>query len=345
MKILNLSSSGGAGFFHHRAQMHAAQALGHEWIPWSGDILSLEHTQPDLVITDVARQIPFERDGSYKLAMIVRQWSDNPMWPEVVNRGYGTTWTDVGYVETVDPDCLYHHGTPQAIKQGFNLWEENVGRKVTSIPMAADIHYYWRDIKPFDERKYDISWVGSMWPYKANTMVPYLLPLFQNQLLRSVVYGKDGWFNISNINYRGFLDLGKEGDLYEDTIVVPCCHEPHSQRGGDIVQRFYNPIAAGAFVVSDWNPSIAGPLEFEFTPTCVNVAKSPQDMQDKVHAILNDPNAYVWQLEQARGEILAQHTYEHRLGSLFLACGLFDDAADAFSYAEHRHRSHCRVDA
>lgn len=319
MRIANLHSSGGVGYYVHRAQANAAQNVGIEWLNWDGSDEQLEEFQPDMIITDVGRKdiVP---PNDVSTAMIVSQWTDDPIWPELANR-YMTSAADLIHADKVEPDMLYHHCTPAGIDRGFKFWGKRFGKRVHSVPLFADFDYFWRPLNP--DPKIDISYVGGKWPYKSKVMDQYLLPVLRS--FDHEVYGNRGWVDVDGVNYKGKCPEDEEANLYNNTKVVPCCHEPHSHHGYDIVLRAFTPFLAGAMVVSDPNPSIYG--ECYLSKDSILVAKDREEYICMVEAMLHDDEERARRIKNAREEILAKGlTMEYNL-QLMLE-GMYEETGD-----------------
>jgi hypothetical protein len=333
LRIANLSASGGVGYFVHRAQRNVCNSLGWYWLDWDGTGKQLEDFSPDLVIMDVGRKDAYKPIGC-KIAMIVSQWTDDPIWPQLYSRGYYTNTLDFGFVEQIDPTILYHHCTPNGIAQGFKFWKEKAGRDVISAPLYADFDYFYRPIN--EEFKYDVSYVGGKWLYKALVMNDYLLPVLQNKNIFSIVYGNRGWEN-DRVNFRGILHDDAEAELYSVSRVVPCCHEPHSHLGYDVVIRCFSPLLSGAAVVTDPNPSIYGESIFEEDE--IWVASNPKEYLEKIEYLIRHLDSWISLVEKGQKRVAKDYTMEENLAILVEACGFLEEAKYAREFARRRYIS------
>jgi len=334
MKIANLHATGGVGFYVHRSQRTAALKLGHAWLDWDGSQSQLDEFQPDFVILDVGRKNVNTPKG-VKTGMIVSQWTDEPIWPELYQRGYQTKAQDILFVEQVDPTFLYHHCTQAGIEQGFKFWFERAGRPVHSIPLYADVSYFYHpDVH--NDRVLDVCFVGGKWPYKSQVMDDYLVPVLANEDYKSVVYGNRGWDDVVPlVNFKGELPGDKEALIYHNTKVVPCCHEPHSHHGFDVVIRVFTPLLSGAAVVSDPNPSIY--KEGIFKEDEIIVASNPDQYIEAVDYLVSNDRDRLRMVIKARDRVLCSYTVEHNLANMFDAAGFTKEAEDARRFALQRY--------
>jgi hypothetical protein len=338
MKILNLHAKDGAGFYLHRGQKNAATALGFEWVDWDGDRQTYEQVDPDLVIVDINKPdiyLPNHSSRKAKVAMIVCQWSDEPVWPEVYNRGYRTKGDDLAYVDRVNPDSLYHHCTQAGIYQGFKFWFERAQRPVHSVPLLADFHYFYRPWQEVREHEYDVAYVGGRWPYKSHTLDSYLLPILQDSHVRSIVYGGGSWADCAGINYSGRLPDTEEANLYSQSRIVPAIHEPHSSIGYDIVLRVFTPFLSGALVVSDKNPSILDEHFFALDEICV--AENPDEYKGYIKMALFDDRFRRDRAYKGHKRVIKDHTMEMNIANMLEINGFIKEAEYAREYAHQRY--------
>lgn len=219
----------------------------------------------------------------------------------------------IQWVQAQQPDFVWCYCSPTFTDQYFGFWETNIGVPVVGLPVAADLTVY-RPTSPEPRFACDIGWVGGYWPYKAQMMDPYLVPLLRKY--KTQIYGWGGWGNRS----RGHIADADVPKLFASAKISPSISEPHSvHHPVDIPERVMKVPACGGFTIH--TPSVG--IQDLFGDT-VPMAKDPTDWFRLIDHYLTHPDereeAAAWQ----RDTILRRHTYFDRASSIAHQMGRHD---------------------
>lgn len=289
-----------------------------------------EEYRPDVYFADVRlrHKVPERvRCGETKVLMTVDQWADEPAFPLLARQGYTTGWSAVHWVRKLNPQLLYHHASPKGIEIGWSRWRTREGRRVISLPLAGDPVIY-KDDGVDETLRCDIGFLGQYSPYKGPGLHEYLLNLVGNYHLR--VFGP-GW-------PRGVAAAEKLPDnlrnrFFKSATVQPCVHEPHARLYGvEVTERLFKVPLSGGFTIAD--PVACIYDEGFFATDELLVATSGTDMRRMVDHYVANPDERIPLIERARGRILRQHTYFHRLAQVLRELEMPDRAAEVDAHIE-----------
>ena len=217
--------------------------------------------------------------------------------------------------ETGKPDFVHIHYDKDAIKVTHNHWEE-AGIKVESIMMSADIFDYTGGVSK-KEYESDLVFVGGYWPYKAEIIDRYLLPMcYPLGKYRIKIYGNQQW---SVPQYMGFVDNDEVKNVFASSKVCPNLSEPHAHAFGiDVNERCFKLLSNRCFCVSDGIPA----LKKIFEDKGVVFADSPKEFQELIHHYINNPEETQRHIDVGYDTVMKHHTNLHRTAQIFSALGL-----------------------
>lgn len=311
MKILLCHRPGGAFGYISDGWASALMDKGHEVRRWDGIEKSWRDFRPDLYIGCSGHKQPIPKSDA-KIVIHV-----NPKGPVTIP-GIMEEEQTVTWVMNQNPDAVFGYGH-EGDRIVWSGWEDS-GIKWVPMPTAAD-RIFFSSIVEYEDKPNDIVYLGGRWPYKAKTIDTYLLPLLSRE---DVVSKTHGWGDWPDGVCEGVLATDRANAFLNSGKVGPCISEQHTQMYGiDIPERAFKLAICGALIVHDSVPNLKNLI-----PSAV-VSSSPEDFVDKcVHWSKDVSDRERIELaQQQRSEVLADHTYHHRMSTLLRAVG-FDAEAE-----------------
>lgn len=333
MKIL-ISNDGPTAFYYIRMGLaRAFAATGHEVVLW--DIRekpaydAFDEFNPDLFLgqtyntTPVVAKIIRERPHM-KVIMKAGDWG--PLSDSIPTDDFGVLMASKTekkiicdlYEETEKPDYVHIYYHPSFIEGTHGGWLQS-GISVKSHMLAADVFDYTngRYMPEFDS---DITFVGGYWPYKAQNIDRYLLPLC-NEDYKIKIFGNQHW---PVVQYCGFAPHELTRHIMASAKICPQLHEPHSTTYGfDMSERTFKLLANKCFVISDY---VAG-LDYLFgEDDCLVLTKSPEEFKERIDYFLNNPDDRQGFIGRGYQKVMSEHTYFHRVHDIFLNLGFINQA-------------------
>jgi len=307
MNVLLTHRPGGAYGHISEAWLNAFKATGHKVARWDGELSSWLAFRPAVYLGCSGHRQPIphgQQRGGCRLAIHV-----NPHGP--VNTGVNEPLVGLQWVAAQRPQVVFGYGFAHQAEL-WSGWTADYGIPWCPLPTAGDATaFYPRD----SARDLDLCYIGGYWPYKAQVLDSYLLPLRADGL---IIYG---WGNWPPDEYGpGSSGQPADGDvplLLARTKVGPCISEPHTHRFGiDLPERVFKVALSGALAVHD--PA----YHLGMVLASVPVGHTPADYIELCQqwlAASDDDRAA--RAAQQRQEVLAGHTYFHRLARLLHALG------------------------
>lgn len=309
MKIAITKPSAGAGRWCWQGFENAFRALGHE-VREVGYNPALIHTyNPDLLITSTS--LPSQeylnwrnRNPDAKVALNVLAWTTvDDQW---VNKpGVQASPNNVQYAKDIKANIVFAQYSKAYRTWLMDKWA-NEGFKLGSMEMAADSIAY-EFIKPnINNLVYDIVYVGSRWPYKAENLDKYIGPLLMKYSKSSYFIGK-GWHIPTNPE-KSEWDISK---LYASSKISLNAHEPHSTNGHfDVVERLFKIMYCGGLCCSDYVKEIEE--GFNLINNIDLILSKADEYIDTVEMIIKNPENYHLIRYNGQINILKNHLYLHR---------------------------------
>jgi hypothetical protein len=187
-------------------------------------------------------------------------------------------------------------------------WPAAVGCPFVPMATAGDITLF----RPLPALAGTVPavYVGGYWPYKARSIDRYLLPAADRFGLR--IYGWGGWPRAAD----AISDQELPATLARARL-APCISEPHTHDIGiDLPERVFKAVLAGAVPVHDPAANVQRVL-----PTLA-VASTPEEYLALGERVLGLGEPERRELSRRLiAEVLAGHTYHHRMGRLLAALG------------------------
>lgn len=204
------------------------------------------------------------------------------------------------------PDFIYVHHHPDWLEDTHGYWEKDLGVKTASLLNAADIFGYTNGVYK-EEFASDICFIGSRWPYKAQVLDKYLLPLCESNKYNIKIFGGGGWDGIPQ--YCGHIDDKYVPDILASSKICVNLHEPHSQDlHYDVIERPFKLLSNKCFVLSD---EVLG-LRRLFPSGEIAFANTPESFASKIDYYLENKRAREMAAEAGYNKTIAHHTYLDR---------------------------------
>jgi len=308
VKILICHRPSGAFGYISDGWINALRDKGHVVQRWDGHEQSWRAFGPQLYVGCSGHRQPIPPRHAAQIAIHV-----NPYGP--VNIG-GINESDEAIRWTLNqkPHAVFGYGQEQD-RLLWSYWTSKHGIPWVPMPTAGDRTVYRETTT---DKTYDAVYLGGRWPYKAKTIDAYLMPAIEG--LNYKIHGWGDWpagissGELSDDQVAGFLSSGKIG---------PCISEQHTHSHGiDIPERAFKVALCGGVVVHDAALSLKSMI-----PNAL-IAANPSNFRDICH-LYCQPSSEEARIElaaQQKAEVLAAHTYHHRMAALLAALGHSEEA-------------------
>jgi len=312
MNILLTHRVGGAFGYITDGWVNALRDRGHSVIRWDGNIGSWRQFQPDLYLGCSGHPQPIPLIRKAKVAIHV-----NPYGPvdlgNINENSKAMEWT-----VKQKPDAVYGYGF-ESDRIAWSYWTEKSNIKWIPMPTAAD-SVIFKKVEEYLNRANDVVYLGGRWTYKGITIDKYLKPVLTDSSITSELYGWGDWWSGAS---KGILPEDQANSFLNTGKIGPCISELHTQKYGiDIPERCWKIAATGGLVVHDAVPTLQGQFN-----SCL-ISEDPSDFKSIIQHYIANPDEAAKIAETQHNEVMASHTYHHRLSHLLSELG-FEDAANS----------------
>ena len=323
MKIL-IANDGPTAFYYIRTGLaRAFHASGHEVLLW--DI----HKKPAFDMFDEFEPDIFLGQTYNTLSPLVKVIKERPHMKVIMK---GCDWgpkidkiplDDFGiltsskttqhtildlYEETGKPDYLHIYYHPDYIGETHGHWI-NKGIPVHSHMLGADVFDYTNG-KRMERFVSDMTFIGGYWPYKAQNIDSFLLPLCHSNKYNIKIFGNAHW---PVVQYCGHIPTEMAKHALASATICPQLHEPHSTYYGfDMSERTFKLLSNKCFVVSDY---VEG-LHKLFGDDLV-MAKTADEFKKLIDHYLANPEERNGYILKGYQKVMSEHTYFHRVRDIF----------------------------
>jgi spore maturation protein CgeB len=310
MRVFICNRPGGAFGYITDGWLNALRDRGHEAMRWDGNQDSWRVFNPELYIGCSGHKQPIPAKRNTKIAIHVNPYGPVEI-PGIMESKQSIEWT-----KNQKPDVVFGYGQEED-RLVWSYWTKKLG--ITWIPMPTAGDKILFNLTNQDIREFDIVYLGGRWPYKAQTIDTFLLPVLKGGLSYQV-YGWGDW--PSNI-CSGILPADKVNQFLNNGRIGPCISERHTHQFGiDIPERAFKLALCGTVVVHDSVPTLKRMIPSaivscnheEFLHQCIRLSSSGSEKERTDLA------------RKQREEVLSAHTYHHRMSTLMEAVGFTTEA-------------------
>ena len=215
--------------------------------------------------------------------------------------------------ETGQPEFGFVHHHIDGLNMTHGLWEKE-GFRVISLMNAADV-FSFTNGQQKEKYKCDLAFLGGWWKNKSKILDKWFLPLCSNFNYNIKIFGNQNW---PCPQYLGYLEAGEEKNFLSSAKICLNFHEPHSHEYHyDIVERPFKLTSNKCFMISDY----VGGLEKLYGNSIV-LAKSPEELKQKVDYFLENPKEKQKYIEEAYNITIKDHTYFNRMFQVLSELGM-----------------------
>jgi len=310
MRVLICHRPGGAFGYISDGWINALRDKGHEVRRWNNDRASWDDFNPDIYMGCSGHKQEIPRNRRAKIAIHVNPWG-----PSTID-GVSESTDAINWVRKQKPDVVFGYGY-DSDRILWSYWSQKAGITWVPMPTAGDKVIY----KLLDgERKFDVVYLGGIWPYKAITITECLMPVLQNGKITHKLHGWGDWPDgissgaIADDKVCAFFNSGKVG---------PCISEQHTRSFGiDLPERAFKVALCGALAVHDAVPRLDRIIEG------IVIATTPEEYLERCVYYSrpeNEEERFLLATKQ-RDSVLQHHTYHHRMSTMFTALGFEEEA-------------------
>jgi len=229
-------------------------------------------------------------------------------------------WTidaPIDFQPIIDVARHYDHVFCQGT-EAIELLEKTGIKGARWIPMACDPdlhHPVALTDKDFSELSHDVVFVGSYYPNRAE--------LFSRLTSFDLAIWGPGWDQLESTSSLRKHIMGAHTTpsqwlkIYSAAKIVLATHYQNPEGRFPVYQaspRIFEVLACGAFLLSDRQKDVLDLFEDGKHLVCF---ESPDDLVSKVRYFLNHPSERHLIAKQGQEEVLKNHTYIHRIKTLF----------------------------
>lgn len=315
MKVLLCHRPGGAFGYITDGWINALRDKGHDVRRWNGLEDAWHEFRPDIYLGSSGHKqpIPAKRLGC-KVAIHV-----NPCGPVNIE-GIDETEENVRWTLNQKPNAVFGYGHEED-RIHWSNWTNKHGVQWVPMPCAGD-RVMFHDNVPAADRPNDMVYLGGRWKYKGQTMDSYLLPALRNNASEhKLKYSVRGWGEWPPGVCGGILPEDAANDFLNSGRVGPCIAEMHThQYGIDLPERAFKVALAGLVIIHDPVPTVK-----RFIPSAV-VAQNVPNFIDLCRHYSQNEGERVAMVRKQKAEVLASHTYHHRMSTMLAALGFEEEA-------------------
>lgn len=317
---------------------------GHEWHwmnPQDAPLDVFNEYEPDLYIGatyQISRALvkAIAARPNLKVIMKANNWgpSNQEIDPKRFPIGLVTDQEiqDVAHLVKVanKPDLVFNFYHFNRYAETMSYWKQKMGVGLVQGLPAADIFNY-RPVEPQEHLKCDLAFAGGYWPYKAQNLDRYLLPLcYPVGRYNIKIVGNQPW---PVPQYMGTASNAVIESLFASATICPNISEPHANAFGfEVNERVFKLAATKAFCIND---PIASLSEDIFTQNELVIADDPPHFHDLVHLFITNPQLRDASIDACYNRVMAEHTYCHRVANVLNHLGLPDEAEKALLLLEN----------
>lgn len=199
-------------------------------------------------------------------------------------------------------------------------WKEVGCEFVEGLPAADIFDYTSISIDPTLEC--DIAFVGGYWPYKAENLNKYILPLCHPVGKYNIkIFGNQPW---PVPQYMGPANNNVVNRLFSSAKICPNISEPHANIFGfEVNERVFKLAASKCFIINDKIQSLEDDI---FTKHELIIADEENHFADLIDMFLTNPDLRKNSIESCYNTVIKSHTYHHRVSNALNKMGFAEEA-------------------
>ena len=332
LRVLCCNPDGGAFLYITRGWENAFKTAGHNFLRWNGQDDVLRSFRPNIYLgcSGWRQNCPSWAKSQFgtKIAIHVNPYGSSKVGSVAGGPQIDEKQDIIEWVKEASPDALFCYAMQNEINKFWNKWQSIVQVPIVSMPTAADsIHYAPTSIA--EQYKCDIGFIGGLWQYKGINIRKYLFPVLQRNDLNCKVYGWSSW----PMRYCGKMSDADDCKLFSSAKVCPTIVEPHTSVSGiDWPERIFKIAACGSFAVSDPIVNFDNYLDRAVFP----MANNPEEYLALCCKYTRDETSRTSMARKQRQEVLAKHTYLHRISGLLQSLGHINESKEMIDLANHK---------
>lgn len=328
MKILICNDNPNAHYYERMSHCKALNFSGHESFLWQLQNKSVydafDEINPDIValqgynLTDGTIECIKERP-ELKLIIRVSDWSK---WNDELDKTKYPVLTagkkEIEHLEQIqklgNPLVLHTHHHHDWLEQTHGNWI-NSGFNMISLMNCADTFSYCNGQynKNFAS---DICMIGGYWPYKAQKLDTWVLPLCRpDKQYKIKIFGNGAW---PTSKYCGMIPEEMIRHVLKSAKVCINVSEPHSSDFGyDVISRPFNLLANNCFCISD---DVEG-LKKLF-PDSIVYTNNPTDFEEAISTYTTKSFLTLKYEQSGFSAVMEKHTAFDRMIQVFRELGI-----------------------
>ena len=337
MNILIANDSAGAHIFDRIAWVKVFQACGHNCVLWqirerpAFDVFN--EVNPDIFVgqlhaLDRATVKCIMNRPQMKVILKAGHWGDidkeidTTKYPVLVATDEHKKLAQTLKTSVNKPDFVFVHYHPNQIERTMGSWK-NLGIKAIGLPNALDTFSYLGGEEK-EEFKSDLAIISGYWPYKAQNLDKFILPLCHP-------VGKYNIKIFGNAHRPVGQDLGSRAEenskhVFRSAKVNIDAHEPHGPDFGfDVTERIFKVMGAGGVYCSG---GYVESTHKDFFPKLdIRYGRSLQEFEIRLLELINmSPEERQSMISANLISILGEHTYFDRVAYALEELELFEEA-------------------
>jgi len=314
-RIMLVHRPGGAFGYITDSWANTLRSAGHKVQRWDGLIESWKVFSPDLYIGSSGHRQPVPKDPSCKFAMHVNPYG--PMDCGAINESADS----IQYIRDMNPSLVFGYGFEED-RVYWQYWKEKLGIPWCPMPTGADATIFKRTAPP-EHRALAAAYIGGRWAYKAKSIDAYLIPMIRHVAPYNYKVEIHGWGEWQDGLSHGILPEDKVIPTFNRAQIGPCISEPHTQKWGfDLPERVWKVAACGCLPIHDPVPTL-----HQLLPD-LPMARNPEEYAGIHLHYMVKTDERIELADRIHKQVMNNHTYHHRLATLFNALGWHKEATD-----------------
>lgn len=333
MKILISNDNYSAHYYERLGWARALEASGHQVYLWQINGISpfdiFDDFEPDIFLGQTY-------NITKSLIQVIEERPNLLCWMKAGDFGYLVDNYPKGYEiltaseqekknveelfkKTGKPQFIGCHYLQHRLEETHGYWK-NLGPQLFSMPLASDIFDYTNG-QECEEFKCDMMFIGGEWKYKKKSFDEFLYPLFNPKYNYKIkIFGNSVW---GTSNYCGQINNNMVKHALKSATVCPNISEPHARDiniHAEICERPFKLASNKCFCITDYSEDLLSIFSNDEMP----IYKNANEFHEIFKHFIRYPHERSLYIQRAYDICLNQHTYFHRIESLFSTFKLYN---------------------